>query len=462
MSPTFTPGSARLYRWERGGLILFALALVAFGGLVELRSAFQQQRKTDFGVYARAAYAVRSGEDVYTVHDDNGWHYPYPAAFAVLMAPLADPWPWMDRTGYLPYALSVAIWYVVSVLFCAVAVHLLARVAVPNALPGSRRWWYARTIPTFLCIGAIGTTLARGQVNTLVLVLIAGMFSAMIAGRRIRSGVWLAVAITLKIIPAVLLLIPFVRRDWRAGLGLATGLVVGLMAIPTLAMGYEKAIDANWTVLNAVLRPAATGGGDTTRAKELTGITATDNQSFAAIVHALRHPNRDHRPPHADRVTKLIHLGLAGMLALACLCVGLRGIGPHPADQLIYFGCVALLMMLMSPVSHMHYYTFALPLVSGLWARSLATRPGAVFADRGTIFLLLVWGATTGMVLLPVEILREARSFGVCMVVTLVMWTQGLVAITRRPLETVESGATDSVRIPKTPSALPSALAQAA
>lgn len=437
---TFAPGSARLHRWERGGLILFALALVAFGALVELRSAFQQQRKTDFGVYARAAYAVRSGEGIYDVHDDNGWHYPYPAAFAIMMTPLADPWPWMDRTGYLPYALSVAIWFVLSVVFSAWAAHKFAQVADPSANPGSRRWWYARTVPTYICLGAIGTTLARGQVNTLLLALIAGMFAAVVAGKRLRSGAWLAAAITLKVIPAVLLLIPFVRRDGRAGLGFVVGLGVGLLAIPTMALGWNQAIDANLRVFNSVLRPATTGGGDTTRAKELTGITATDNQSFAAIIHAIRYPNKETRPPQADRLTKLMHLGLAGALALACLLVGWRGVGPHPADQLIYFGCVAMLMMLMSPVSHMHYYAFALPLVSGLWARSLATRPQAVFADRRTVTLLVIWGVTTGAVLLPVELLREARSFGVCTAITLVMWTYGLVLVARQPLRRVESG----------------------
>ncbi|MCZ2344301.1 MAG: DUF2029 domain-containing protein [Bacteroidales bacterium] len=444
MLPIFAPGSARLHRWERGGLMLFALALVAFGALVEWRSAFQQQRKTDFGVYARAAFAVRSGEDVYDVHDDNGWHYPYPAAFAIAMIPLADPWPWMDRTGYLPYALSVAIWFVLSVGFAAYATHALARVADPTAVPGSRRWWYARTAPTYICLGAIGTTLARGQVNTLLLALIAGMFTAMMAGKRMRSGAWLAAAITLKIIPAVLLLIPFVRRDGRTGVGLAVGLVAGLLVIPTLALGWEKAVDANDRVFNSVLRPATTGGGDTTRAKELTGITATDNQSFAAIVHTIRHPDRAERPIQADRLTKMIHLGIAGSLALICLWVGWRGVGPHPADQLIYFGCVAMLMMLMSPVTHMHYYTFALPLVSGLWARSLASRPNAVFADGKTLALLAIWGATTGAVLFPVELLREARSFGVCTAMTLVMWAYGLFQITQKPLSVVEHDQADS------------------
>ena len=46
---------------------------------------------TDLQVYLRAAWAVRSGADLYTIIDDNQWHYHYPALFAILMTPLADP-----------------------------------------------------------------------------------------------------------------------------------------------------------------------------------------------------------------------------------------------------------------------------------------------------------------------------------------------------------------------------------
>ena len=434
MEMTSSAGAAPLARWERAGLIALAIAFLVFGGLVELRSAFQQQRKTDFGVYARAAYVIRAGEDLYEVYDNNGWHYVYPVAFAVAMIPLADPWPWVDRTGYLPYEVSVGVWYLLSLVFTAYALHVLARAVVPDAVPGSRRWWYARTMPMMICLGGIGCTLSRGQVNLLLVALLAGMFAAWIGRRKLASGVWLAAAITLKIIPAVLLLIPFVRRDWRAGSGVVFGLAVGFFLIPSLAIGWSAAWDANLRVVDSVLRPAATGGGDQTRAKELTSTAATDNQSFAAIIHNLRHPDRASRPLDADRLTKFMHLLVAVALAGICLVVGWRNLGEHPADRLVYFGAVALLMMLMSPVSHMHYYVFALPLVVGLWGRSLAQRPGAVFADRRTLSLLFAWGIITGFALLPISWLRDARSFGLCTGCTVALWAYGLALVAWRPL----------------------------
>src|SRR5581483_9758696 len=112
-----------------------------------IRSALQSRPKTDVQVYARAAWAVRIGADIYLPTDDNGWHYIYPPTFAILLAPLADPYPFLGRGPYLPFWLSVAIWYVFSTVCAGFAVHALAGAVLPGTPVGSRRWWSARTMP---------------------------------------------------------------------------------------------------------------------------------------------------------------------------------------------------------------------------------------------------------------------------------------------------------------------------
>ena len=93
-------------------------------------------------------------------------------------------------------------------LVVAWVVHTFARLVLPDAATGTRRWWYARTVPVYVCLGGVGFTISHGQVNVLVVTLVAGMFAANVAGRTTRSGMWLAAAITLKVIPGVLLLYP--------------------------------------------------------------------------------------------------------------------------------------------------------------------------------------------------------------------------------------------------------------
>jgi alpha-1,2-mannosyltransferase len=229
-----------LSRLDKVGLSLFILVLFAFGVITEIRSAFQVTRRTDFGVYVRAAWAVTAGKDLYTVTDDHGWHYCYPPTFAILLVPLAEPYQFDTQTRHLPFAVSVAIWYVLSVGCAAFAANALASGVVPGAVRWSRRWWYARLVPVYVCIGGVGFTLGRGQVNLLLIALVAGAFAATVRGRRVASGAWLAGAAALKMIPALLVLFPLVRRDWRALIGVALGGFVIVGGDPGHSVGNSR------------------------------------------------------------------------------------------------------------------------------------------------------------------------------------------------------------------------------
>src|SRR3954451_4532684 len=116
-----TPATNRLARIERWGLISFLVVIVAFGILVEVRSAFLTRRMGDLGCYLRGAWAARAGEDIYGVTDDNDWHYNYPPFLAIALTPLADPPRGHDTTGYLPYGLSAAIFMVLNIAFLVYA-----------------------------------------------------------------------------------------------------------------------------------------------------------------------------------------------------------------------------------------------------------------------------------------------------------------------------------------------------
>ena len=139
----------RLSKKEKLGLVFLLIVALAFGGLVVKRAAFMKRRMTDVDCYLRAAWAVRTGQDLYEILDPNDWHYNYPPLFAILMAPLADPPPGADRTGMLPFPASVAIWYVVSLGCLCLGVRWLAG-AIEETWPDKqireqpafgRCWW---------------------------------------------------------------------------------------------------------------------------------------------------------------------------------------------------------------------------------------------------------------------------------------------------------------------------------
>ncbi len=430
------PGDQPLHRWERAGLALLLVGVTVFAGLVLVRSAFQRERKTDFGVYARAAYVARQAGDLYAVTtcDDRGWHYCYPPPFAVLMAPLADPFVWVtDRTGYLPYWVSVLVWTVLNLLLAWLAAHTLANAVLPDGVRGSRRWWYARTVPLYVCLGGLGFTVGRGQVNVLLVWLIAGLFAAAVRGRAFTAGLWLAAAVCLKVIPGYLSLFHLVRGEWKAAVGLLAGSLVLLGAVPAAVWGVGGTVEQNRTFVTAVLAPGAFGDGDQTRAKELTEATATDSQSVQAVAHNWLHPDRATRPADFDRWAKLVHLAVIGLLTLATAAAGWFARDRSPAGQLTLLGCVTAVMLLATPVSHMHYYAFGLPLVCGLWLGELARRPKAAVAGGPVVWATAGWGVLTTLPLLPGQPFDAFREFGLGTAATVGLWAVGVARLLGRP-----------------------------
>jgi hypothetical protein len=419
--------------WGRCGVALVLAGLVVFGGVVEFRSAFLKRRMGDLEVFLRAGWAVRTGADIYAITDSKGFHYHYPPLFATLMAPLADPPPG-ERGWYVPYAVSVGLWYVLSLLCLAPAVHWLASgleqaAADPGVRPqppGSPRWWLLRVLPLLTCLPAVGSSLARGQVSVLLLLLLCGMAAAVLRGRHWQAGLWLAGAICLKVIPAFLVLYPLYRRDWRCLAGCAAGLVVGLGVIPAAVFGPQRTLAyyEEWT--HVLLRPALGTGTDRSRARELIDVTATESQSFQAILHNTLHLERYTRPPQAAPWVVRTSWLLGGALTGLTLLLGWRR--PHhdaPAG-LLTFGGLLVLMNLLSPVCHLHYFCLSLPLAMGLvaaaWERNGAARLGA-----GTALVLAVNGLANTLPHLPgCELLRDT---GVAMYGTMVLWLAGVVTV---------------------------------
>jgi hypothetical protein len=419
------PGSPRLRSWERAGLVVLAVVILAFAALVELRSAFQDTRKTDFGVYARAAWAVRSGADLYGVVDDNRYHYTYPPAFAVVMAPLADAPPGVPRDGLMPFWASVLIWTLFNMACVARAAHVMAALVLPTEPRGTRRWWYARTMPAYIAIGGIGFSIGFGQVNVPLVAMLVEMLRASVQGKSFRSGLWLAAAIVIKVMPAYLVLFPLLKKDGRALGGVMAGLVIGFALIPLAGLGVERTAAGYDTWISTVLQPGALGG-DAAGLKELVDMPSNDNQSFLAVIHSALHPVRVSQPAVPSRETKFAHAALAVVLTLVTIVTAARRDLSKPADQLLLLGTLSALMLHIVPMSHMHYYAFGWPLAAGLWLKGQSQRPHSVFAPARIAVPLAVWAFATALPLLPGPSFELLRNHGLGVAATLALWAIGV------------------------------------
>jgi hypothetical protein len=346
----------------------------------------------------------------------------------LLLTPLADAPPGAERTLMLPWPVSVVIWYLLSLACLFLAVHWIAgalekrsRDPAVRTMPGGcRRWWFSRFVPILVCLVQIGGTLSRGQVNFIVILCVAGSFATLMKGQRLRCGLWLAAAICLKVIPAFLLLFPLWRRDGRALAGALLGLFAGLIVLPSLYWGIPEAWKLNQQMVGAVLQPGLRQGGDQTRAEELTNITATDNQSFQAILHNYQYWGRlSSRPGQPEAWTRTAHRLIGGALTLAVLLSAGRRRDDDPVRCLLLLGSLFLIMTLVTPVSHLHYFSMALPLVMALIAVSLQRRPRRLLPPPAMITLFLF--TALGYALPSIPLWENRREAGLPMIVSLVL-----------------------------------------
>lgn len=426
-------------KYQRAGLWILLLATLIFGAVVENRSVFLKRRMTDADVYFRTAWAVRTGQDIYNVADTNGWHYQYPPFLAIVMTPIANPPPGANRAWMLPYGVSVAVWYIVSVLCLLFGIHWLARAIEPPLektiglrFPrGSTSWWALRVIPFLVCLPSIGRTLSRGQINLEVLLLFCATAALAVTRWRKLAGFCIGVAMVIKLIPGFLLLYGVWRRDWRFLAGTTAAVIVCGFLVPAIVMGPAGTVDAYKKYYNVLLAPALFGGSDKSRTEELLNANGTDSQSFKAVIHNTLHISepRELRPTEISPWVSKIHWLLSALFTGITLWFARRPRPDDPIYNVLFFGCLAALMVSVSPVSHTHYFVYYLPLVLALtahaWERNGAPRLGAGYR---TLFIAHVF---LNVICLPMSMMI-LKELGISLYGSLILWVAGVYALKQR------------------------------
>ena len=489
--PTLSKGSTRLTTAERVAIALVMTVAVAFGGMVLLRSAFQNQRKTDLDVFSRAAWAVRTGQDVYATYSDRSWNYLYPTFFAIVMTPLAEPptartfdliyneraaWGRVhgadeselalerqrlmresDRlaalgllrepgsggaggaggAGYLPFWVSVASWYLASLGMVMLSAHWIGA-SVQSAdrkmrawTSRDRGWWMLRIWPVIFCAPAIFNGLSRGQSDALVLLSIAAFLrlSSSTPPRRMLAGLALAVAPAVKVIPGLLILYPLWRRDARTLVGIALGGGLTLLVIPAMVFGPARAMDYNLRWLHVMGLPGlglAGENADASRKFELYGLSGTDSQNLLSVLHNIMNIGtpRGLRPDDpASWLPLLVIVACGAAVALSLWAMRWRPVEPgasllspaRDADPLLVpsVGVLLCVMLMVSPVTHAHYFAFLLPLMA--WLVSLDVRRHlSQGVSRGTLAL--------GLAYLTLHVLARLNVFEWMLDVGVLLW----------------------------------------
>ncbi|HEY3855024.1 MAG TPA: glycosyltransferase family 87 protein [Verrucomicrobiae bacterium] len=464
-----TPAAEKVRRWsftprERTWLAVALFLVLAFGANVEQRTALRRVPMTDLGVFATAAEAVRSGDNLYTVSDWHGWHYVYPPALAILFVPFSQaapaaivekpgtprtvantPWGYdLDRPHRFfglhrenaRFFFIVAAWYFINIAMICLSAHALACALEGNSLKEPphvdaaerRRWWILRAIPLVVIAGSLGTDLSRGQTDILMLAAMSfGLYLTAI-GQAFKAGLWLSGPAVVKLFPALLLIYPLWRRQWRMAAGAGTGLVLMLVALPVLTMGPSRsaALYKDWVQI--LVKPALGKGSDKSLIHELTGMQSTDNQSLLAFIHNWRYHNqiREQRPAIAAPAERFIVYAVGALLLAGLICALGSRRNDSPRDLLIIAGLLVGVALIINPVAHNYYYLLLLPLVVSLLHRALENKNNRTILTALAIFTLTDLAAR-----LP-RIGPLLRDDGLPLVSLLILLSLGVVVLLRR------------------------------
>jgi hypothetical protein len=219
-----------------------------------------------------------------------------------------------------------------------------------------------------------------------VTALLIAALAGWMRGQSFRAGWWLAIAISIKVIPAYLLIYPLWKRDRRALGGCALGCFSGLVLLPVVTFGPAQTVTHYQTYAKVFLGPMMGHGDDDTRQVEIVGANATDSIGVKNALHNWMYPTLP-RPDDMHIAAKIAYL----LLGLGMTFVVLWPRADTPLSIARQFAALIVLMTIFSPVSHSHYLAFCWPIVmillASAWQEEAIVKVGWPVATVFTSFV---------------------------------------------------------------------------
>lgn len=192
----------------------------------------------DFDVYRLASSAWWNGHSLYNLpptHTPIGMarlSFMNPPVAAVALAPVT----------LLPRAAGIVVWYAVTLAALAYAIHIFARIIAARFRGLDARYLTLAALPAVTLIGPVREEFTFGQMNVLLMAMVAA--DCLTPAARRPRGLLVGIATGLKLLPGVFLLYFLLRRDYRALAYSALGFLA------STAIGFAAAFDGSkdyWT-----------------------------------------------------------------------------------------------------------------------------------------------------------------------------------------------------------------------
>ena len=341
--------------------VLIALWSVVTVVWALLDAALQPEPHIDFLVYRVGAQHLLTGQPLYAGPLDTGvpgflMYFTYPPFGAALLSGSALGSP----------ALAAAVHTVASL----VALFLLSWIVVRRC--GGGIWTALAAANAMSLLMPVISHLTWGQVGLFLIALLAADWLP----RRTPwpRGLLTGVAIAIKLTPAVFLLLPLLRRDWRA-------LLVSLAsAASCTGIGFLIAPRESLTFWGSAM-------WDSTRVASTWW--DTENQSLRGLLSRIL-------PASQSSIVWLV-LAVGVLIVIAGQTARLT----HRGDDLLAFSVMGLIAPVVSPVAWVHHWVFALPLIMTLTWRAVVGLASGARSPGWDLECLAAAGSVVVMIIAP-------------------------------------------------------------
>ncbi len=333
----------RVVAWLRGLGIgwVVVVSVLATAAVLAASLMLRDRNFEDLAVYRIGVRTWLHGGDMYgplpPAHP-GGLVLPfiYPPFAALVLSPLA----------LLPWPVSWTAMLLLSLVSLAIVVYVTARRLWPGGGRASAVLVTAVGVPASLLLDPVAQTFWFGQVNLLLMALVA--VDCLVPSPRWPRGMLVGVAAAIKLTPAAFVLLLVVRRDYRAA-GTA-----GVTFAGAALVGFAVAPASSWQFW--------TGG-----AQGLGGLAGSSFASNQAIRGALA--RWDTLPAAVQTGAWLGLCLLVGVLAVA----GMRR-ALDAGNVVLAWVVNGALALLISPISWGHHWVYVVPALLAMTALAVHSR----------------------------------------------------------------------------------------
>ena len=239
--------NASAQRWWAVFLVAIAIIVLAVGVKYEKKASTPSRLDTlTRTAILRWQDQVRdlfAGKNVY-----KGNPYPNPPIMALILRPLYE----------LPPIACALVWFALKVVMATISIiwiFQICRTSTPI---------WARILAITLALHPIMGDLSHGNVNIVILFLIAGTLEAYRRNRNIIAGLTLGLAIACKVTPALFLPYFIWKGAWRCVAATFVSLILWFVVVPSAVLGFDENTTLLTSWYDGMVRPFLVDGKITT------------------------------------------------------------------------------------------------------------------------------------------------------------------------------------------------------